>query len=680
MARTGRGAAILVLLLEGSGMAMDPQTIDVTGVSAVKVEDLGSVARGRSFFCEQNWGVVVAASTQGDGWSAYMLYRDHIVARDPWSIIEVNLQTEAVRRFDGQKCDCWFPTLMPDGCIYVFPEDSHSDPKKGYVARLDPKKGKLEIFGPGSPDSWNRCVSWGPGEFMYIGAYRMQCAMRFDPATGEFVNYGPQGPGRDVVKEGIYHVAADDHYVYTTMGGKPYYVYSCHKQTRKQTLLLTLEWPERAVLVRRPEGVFVIVDIQRNTPRLSEPTDEIVRYYRLENNTLTPIESLPPEPAVGLERSPGGIVKPEVHPKSPQCRADGTATLWYRPHGQAWKSVTFEAGGSPSYLFRLGTFEGKIIGASEDPYTVFLLDPATQQKTLLGNPYSLHTYAFQEHGGKAYFVGYSGAPIFQCDPRRAWTVQPPRPNSTNPAAASPEANPRRVVGFERQRRSYDIVLAGDGRMYVPCSANVESLPGGLLGWYDPKTGQSGGIREGFEHHSGVDAELAMDGRYVVVSTRPWPQSQTTDPYAYLLTYDSREHKVVGRVRPIDDCDEPGNLVEWKPGKIVGRIEQWPDGITKATWAPEKATSTFYLMDVQTQTCEVTLKLQRCSSGKLLRLPNGKIACTSFQTMLVIDPSDWSVEVVGRFDCAGAIRDWILLGDDLYVILDTRIVRLSNVGR
>lgn len=44
--------------------------------------------------------------------------------------------------------------------------------------------------------------------------------MRSDPKTGEFINYGPQGPGRDVVKEGIYHIAADENYVYTTIGRK----------------------------------------------------------------------------------------------------------------------------------------------------------------------------------------------------------------------------------------------------------------------------------------------------------------------------------------------------------------------------------------------------------------------------------------------------------------------------
>jgi len=657
----------------------EPRTIDVSKAPPLEVRTLGDMVRGRTFFCQQNWGVVVAASSKGDGWSAYMLYSDHIVVRDPWTIIEVNLQTEEITRHDGQMCDCWFPTLMPDGCIYVFPEDAKSDPKAAYVARLDPKKGKLEIFGPGSPDSFNRCVSWGPGEYMYIGGYRLQHAMRFDPKTGEFVDYGPQGPGPEVVGEGIYHIAADENYVYTTMGGKPYYLYSCHRKTRRQKLLLKLDWPQRAVLVRRPEGVFVIIDIQRDTPRLTEPTGEIVRYYRLENNELTPVDGLPAQADAGPEKSPGGIVKPQVHPKSPACRPDGTATLWYRPHEGEWKSVTFDVGGGAGCLYRLGTFEGKVIGSSEDPYSLFMYDPATGKKTVLGRV-QLHVYAFQEFGGKVYCVGYSGAPVYEWDPRKPWSWRPPRPEGVPAETPALEPNPRCVAKFERQRRSYDIVLAADGRMYVPCSANIESLPGGLLGWYDPAGGESGGIREGFEGHSGCAACLAMDGRYVVVVTRPWPRPQKDDPHAYVLTYDAVKRKVVGRLRPIEGNVEPGVIVEWRPAKIVGRIVQWPPDEKEHKWAPEKAVTSFYLMDVEKQTVERTVTVARSAghNTRMIRLPNGKLACLFYDVVVLVDPADWSFEVIGKLDVVP--RDWIMLGDDLYLILDTQLACIRDFGR
>jgi len=645
--------------------------LDLDRVPQLAAERLGGFVRGRALsgdraapLCTPNWGALVAASSTSDGWSAYILYRDHIVFRDPWTLVEVDLQTERIIRHEGQKCDCWFPTLMPDGCVYVFPEDTVK--REARVARFDPRKGELETFGPGSPDSWNRCASWGPDDCMYVGAYRRQCAMRFDPNTGEFVNYGPQGPGADVVQEGIYHIAADDNYVYTTMGGKPYCVYSCHKQTRKQTLVLELEWPERAVLVRRTGSVYVIVDVQRDTPRLSEPTAEILRFFRLEDNTLTPVDGLPPEPDAAPQRSAGGIVKPQIVADSPRCRPDGTATLWYKPHGRQWRSVTFDVGGSQSCLFRLGTFAGGIVGSSEDPYSLFLYDPDGGAKTACG-PIPLHAYAFQEHDGAVYYTGYPSAPLYKWDPQRPWTQHPPRADEPPQPPDAADANPRRVAAFEQQRRAYGLVLAADGRVYAPCSAMLEALPGGLLGWYDPSTGDTGGVRQGFECHSGVEAQLACDGRFVVVATRPWPRTRTTDPHAYVLTYDTRKREVTGRVRPIHGCAEPSRLVEWRPGKVVGRCEHVPPG-------SQETVSTFYLLDVEAQTCQVTLQLPEPGHGRLLRLPNGKIASLCRNAVLVIDPSDWSLQPLGEFDCQRPPSDWLLLGNDLYVILDTELAR------
>ncbi|PJB62234.1 MAG: hypothetical protein CO095_18995, partial [Armatimonadetes bacterium CG_4_9_14_3_um_filter_58_7] len=70
---------------------------DRTPLPPLSFEDSAVTIRGRSF-----WGEAVAPSvahtsrTTGDGWSLYILYRDHIVKRGPWSVHEVNLQTEEI--------------------------------------------------------------------------------------------------------------------------------------------------------------------------------------------------------------------------------------------------------------------------------------------------------------------------------------------------------------------------------------------------------------------------------------------------------------------------------------------------------------------------------------------------------------------------------------------------------
>jgi hypothetical protein len=585
------------------------------------------------------------------------------VRRDPWTIYEINLQTGEVTPHHGNEMDCCFLVQMPDGCIYTFPTKADSNPPQAYVARFNPYKRAIEIFGPGSPDSWNYCFHWGPDDAIYIGGWKAHYAMRFDPVSGGFTDYGRQGP--DVIG-GIYHVAADHRYLYTTLGGTPYILNAFDFETGEQEVVKAWDLPQRAVLVRRPQGVFVIVDVQRESLLYTHPTDEIVQVYHLENKELTPVNELPPE-----DDSPAtyqtSVPKPRILKASPVCRGDGTATLWYQRPGDEWSSVTWQAGDSPSYMFRLGTYQNKIIGASEDPYNLFTYDPETGEKSVIGGTL-LHTYAFQEFGGKVYFVGYAGGPVYEWDPLKPWTQQPPNALIVPPAPDSAEANPRRVTVFELQRRSYDIVLAADNRLYIPCGAYIESIPGGLLGWYDPVSGEAGGLRKEFEHAKGVDAETALCGRYVVVATVPWPEPTPEYHEADLVIFDTEEKVVTGRVAPKPGCIDFSTLIEWKPGKIVGRF-------TENEELKQDAMSTFYVMDVESQTCETILQVPGVPQNRMIRLSNGKIGSLFDERMIHIDPDAGTAEIAGEF--ASPPRDWLILNEDLYVILGTEIHRMPG---
>ncbi|MBI3919973.1 MAG: hypothetical protein HY318_01045 [Armatimonadetes bacterium] len=623
-------------------------------IPRLETDMLGQPVHGRSFY-----ECVIGPSSAGDGWSAYCLYKDHIVRRDPWTIYEIDLQTEEVTPYHGQLCDTWFLFAMPDGCIYTFPEDT-DDPSgpKGYVARVNPKKKKLEIFGPGSPDSWNYCWCWGPDDFIYIGGWRLHHAMRFDPRTGEFVDYGVQGPE---CRGGIYHTACDGKFLYTTMGREPFYLLAMSLETREQEILLQLPYPERLVLESRQDGVFA----RREKQPWATGETEVLGYCSLTNKVLTEISDWPePEPH---KEAPGSIVKPKVlsEREPPMCRADGTATLWYQSQGEDWRSVTFVAGSSPSYLFRLGTFgDGKVVGASEDPYNLFQYDPITGDFTVLGAPYGLHVYAFQGCGGKGYFVGYSGAPVYEWDPGRPWTCLPATPDSAVPDARSPEANPRLVASMENQRRAYDIVLAADGRLYVPCSAYVEALPGGLLGWYDPRTGEAGGTRDGFEEYRGFDAETSDGGRYVVCTTVPWPTPEFSGD-AMLVSYDTTEHEVIGRVPILPGSGEQSPLVEWRPGLVVGYIADL-----------DADNFAFYLFDVRQQKVEVGLRQEGNLHGKLLKLPDGMIGFLEGDVAWCLDPDTWRASPFGRLPRPP--RDWMVLGQDLYLVLNTHAARVRDI--
>jgi hypothetical protein len=68
-----------------------------TNPPPLSAKALGPFVRGRNCF----EAPVLGPSCADDGFSAYVLFRDHIVRRDPWTIYEVNLQTEAVTPFAG---------------------------------------------------------------------------------------------------------------------------------------------------------------------------------------------------------------------------------------------------------------------------------------------------------------------------------------------------------------------------------------------------------------------------------------------------------------------------------------------------------------------------------------------------------------------------------------------------
>jgi hypothetical protein len=79
-----------------------------------QTDDFGVIVRGRSFT-----GEALAPSTAGDGWSLYVLFRDHIIKRGPWSVHEVNLQTEEVVPHYGADKEPGQLLALPDGRVYV---------------------------------------------------------------------------------------------------------------------------------------------------------------------------------------------------------------------------------------------------------------------------------------------------------------------------------------------------------------------------------------------------------------------------------------------------------------------------------------------------------------------------------------------------------------------------------
>ena len=701
-----------------------PRPAGVFGkLPVVDWEDLGVMVRGRTTL---RGSPGLGFSTDKNGWSAYAGYRDHVVKRKPYVICEINLQTGKVKHFPAppeEKTDAWAFNVFPDGRPYTMPGGG-SD-KGARIARVDWKTGEFQIFGP-CPDAWNYCWRWGAADdAIYIGGYRKGYAIRFDPETGEITDYGVQAPP-DAVH--VLSIAADDRYVYTGVGKNVSYLVACDRKTREQRILKQATYPANWTVNSYDGQVFARLHPPTYKDGLPEREEFLLRH-----GVMKPIAERPARRSPGAPREAFGVPRPELLPHSAQCLGDGYATLWYRQPGKEWQSIRYKVDDISSYLYRLGmTPDGKIIGSSEDPYTIFTYDPKTGKRQILGPPPNkTHVYSFLPHpNGKTYMCGYSGAPLFEWDPKKPWNYQPSTPDKPMLGWKDPKLNPLQVARMYRQRRAYRLVLAADGLLYIPCSAYVETFPGGCLGWYDPAKNEHGLIREGFETWRGNDVCTASNGRYVVTTTVSWPQTPPkdgkhvlTDPHDlvstndglkiryegpegatgkritpddvvkklvgdrkdrtmkqdrmdYVVTYDTQTQAVIGRV-PIGQGTNSalgvnGVVCEWKPGFVIVRTRT-----SKGT--------RYGLLDVRAQKLTFALDMPAtCHRRRLLVLPDGRILATHQGAIILINPGDWSWKAVGRLRSLVEgqsldPRDWMVVGNDLYMLCDTQLGRIRDVA-
>ena len=244
------------------------------------VEDLGVMVRGRSYMGEH-----LAPSTAGDGWSLYILYRDHIVKRGPWSVHEVNLQTEEVTPHYGVKAEAGQILSFPDGRIYV--------PAGAAIYRLNPVTKSFDELSIPCSDYWYWCQ--GHDGFLYLCGSWLRRALRFDLKRGTFEDYGVLGhnQGRiigrmweygDVTEEGeiLTPLAVDSQCLYLVTGQLPRALWAMDLASHQQQMLFCTTDPDQVALSQRDDGCYAVV---------KRPSGKEV--YRLSFDAVDRIETLP---------------------------------------------------------------------------------------------------------------------------------------------------------------------------------------------------------------------------------------------------------------------------------------------------------------------------------------------------------------------------------------------------
>lgn len=114
--------------------------------------------------------------------------------------------------------------------------------------------------------------------------------------------------------------------------------------------------------------------------------------------------------------------------------------------------------------------------------------------------------------------------------------------------------------------------------------------------------------------------------------------------------------------------------------MSGKQERWGGCARAATGGG----STFFLLDVPSGKIESTAAVAGLGRGKLLRTNDGRILSMQGSTVVVLDPATWQVAPAGKLaplpEKPGANpvpRDWMILGEDLYLFLDTHLARIAG---
>jgi len=617
--------------------------LDPTNVPDAALEHLGVAARGRD-----TEYVILAESTDGKGTSAYMVYYDHAYLRDPWEIVEANLGTKQVNRFSsGRKAGVGKWMLGEDGCLYVL--------TRNIVSRFDPKTRKFEHLKPSSGDSTHYSCHWGPDGKLFLGTYPEAHIVRFDPESGEFHDYGRQGP--ELKKAAYaYDITGDETYIYVARGKIPWYLIALDIKTGEQTILTTLSQEDTIRVTKRKSGCYAVV-----TLRAYGAGERKQQSYRLEGLKMVPVEEIPPK-GRGPGRPYAGNVSLngwDVCWQSCRTSPHGTVELWFRKQGEEWQSLKFPSGGSPARIFRLSALsDGRIAGSTDDPYSIFFLAPKAGKITNLGGT-PLHIYDLMWLDGKLFLCGYPNAPLVRYDPAKAWTFRPPTPEGYAPGWWTPEANPLLVSSFHLepfvQKRAYAMALGADGRIYLACKAGREKT-GGCLAWYDPKTGKCGGLQEPFRTQGILHVLAANRGKTLLCSTifvKDPHDPDAGDGQAHVMAYDVKQGRIVGDIVPLKDAEPKrfARLVEWKPGKVVGSFLY-----------PDRKRKLFFLLDVATMKIESQVILDGDSSLPVC-LPDDFLYGAQRDLLYRLDPAKWEFTPLAKLPAF----PWpmVNIGQDLY---------------
>lgn len=378
---------------------------------------------------------------------------------------------------------------------------------------------------------------------LYLGTWGRHVA-RFDPDSGEFLDYGPVGSDQGYGY--VYTIAADSRYVYCGMAvsGK-WYLVVLNQETRAWQEFFKPADPRQSSggsVIRYQDGSVGFGGkylIQDGKPVEVDP--QVLRAKKPWTSSGDSV-ALAQAKEIGLEIDIDGM--------QPTNFNDGEVIVRWRKIGAPeWREArTTGADVRPNCVKRLAALpDGTLIGASAFYGNIFTFDPGTRQSRLAGvAPFSV--YDILVNGPMVYFSGYPTA-FAVYDTRRPWTF------SKKKELGDSSQNP--YVLQRGGKYNYQSALGADGRVYI-CGNHQRHDSGASLNWFDPaKPNEITHLRQGFEGHQPSDLVALDKGRYIVMGYGP-----------QLVLFDTATHVVSKRIDLPAAVGKAGKLLAVDPNKVL----------------------------------------------------------------------------------------------------------------
>lgn len=619
-------ASVVVITLIAPGSVADDAPFNLELFT-----DLGTPVRRNALYNH-----VLGEDAEGNE-RYYQAYRG-----EPWFLLSVDPHTgEAEQYFAEYPGNPYGILWASNNKLYVTTGGSRGIDD---VFVFDPQTSTLSHLGrPTETEGvvWTLCEA-EDGK-LYGGTYPSAKLVSIDLQTHELKDLGRMDPDQKYIRT----LDTKGEWVYCNAGPSRAAVWAYNIKTGEKKQILPdrfREGPGSGSAQKRADGEVYV-----------SHGEEILRVVN--GTELEPVDQMPEPRAENLQ---GNATKVRLTLQDgTRIRVDnqtGTEKRYFldKPN-QETETIRFDYEGTPvSYLWSLREGpDGLIYGTTGSPITLFVIDPSTDEVTVLGDPIGVHgqVYGWVWHTGKLYMAAYGKSRLTVWDPDRPWNF------------GVEEGNNPRLLGSCHISRPASLIVAPDGDHLLAGGVPGYGSVGGMITIIDPNEPKMESVPDLFGEQSIASMVTIPDTDLVCIGTTchggSGAEEQASDARVLLWDFDSR--KIVFETVPIAGEESLLQMV-----LVEDRIY--------GTTGDE---GHLFVFDVQNRQVLHTAPLEwgpGCLFGLRYREADGMLYAISGDSILRIDPETYAITRLGTYPGMGFGMG--LAENSIYLCAGPNLVKFS----